>query len=79
MSAGIQSKAAQQGFGRRGPGLGAPTEKPKDGRQTLRRLLSYFRPELNYVISDKYASFSEHTVLSGSPKLPTVVPKRSNI
>ena len=50
MSGNIQSRAAQQGFGRRGPGLGAPTEKPKDGRQTLRRLLSYFRPELNYVI-----------------------------
>ena len=50
MSGSIQSRAAQQGFGRRGPGLGAPTEKPKDGRQTLRRLLSYFRPELNYVI-----------------------------
>ena len=50
MSGAIQSRAAQQGFGRRGPNLGAPTEKPKDGRQTLRRLLGYFRPELKYVI-----------------------------
>ena len=50
MSGAIQSRAAQQGFGRRGPNLGAPTEKPKDGRQTLRRLLGYFRPELKYVL-----------------------------
>ncbi len=50
MSGAIQSRAAQQGFGRRGPNLGAPTEKPTDGRQTLRRLLGYFRPELKYVI-----------------------------
>ena len=50
MSGAIQSRAAQQGFGRRGPNLGAPTEKPKDGRQTLRRLLGYFHPELKYVI-----------------------------
>ena len=50
MSGAIQSRAAQQGFGRRGPNLGAPTEKPKDGRQTLHRLLGYFRPELKYVI-----------------------------
>ena len=39
MSGSVQSRAAQQGFGRRGPNLGAPTEKPRDGRQTLRRLL----------------------------------------
>ena len=50
MSGGVQSRAAQQGFGRRGPNLGAPTEKPRDGRQTLRRLLGYFRPEQKYVI-----------------------------
>ncbi len=50
MSGAIQSRAAQQGFGRRGPNLGAPTEKPKDGRQTLHRLLGCFRPELKYVI-----------------------------
>ena len=50
MSSGVQSRAAQQGFGRRGPNLGAPTEKPRDGRQTLRRLLGYFRPEQKYVI-----------------------------
>ena len=50
MSSSVQSRAAQQGFGRRGPNLGAPTEKPRDGRQTLRRLLGYFRPEQKYVI-----------------------------
>ena len=50
MSGSVQSRAAQQGFGRRGPNLGAPTEKPRDGRQTLRRLLGYFRPERKYVI-----------------------------
>ena len=50
MSGSVQSRAAQQGFGRRGPGLGAPAEKPRDGRQTLRRLLGYFRPERKYVL-----------------------------
>ena len=32
---------------------------------------------LSYIISDKYASFSDRATLSGSPKLPTVVPKGS--
>ena len=50
MSGNVQSRSVQQGFGRRGPNPGAPTEKPRDGRQTLRRLLGYFRPELKYVI-----------------------------
>lgn len=36
---------------RRGPGnLGAPVEKPQDAKKTLRRLLSYFRAELPFVI-----------------------------
>ncbi len=35
--------------------------------------------ELSYLIADKYASFSDRTVLTGSPKLPTVVPKGSVI
>ncbi len=35
--------------------------------------------ELSYVISDKYAKFSDRTRLFGSPKLPTVVPKKSEI
>ena len=35
--------------------------------------------ELNYVISDKYASFSDRTRLTGDAKLPMVVPKRSAI
>ena len=35
--------------------------------------------ELDYIISDKYASFSDRTELKGNAKLPTVVPKGSNI
>ncbi|MBR0160839.1 MAG: glucose-1-phosphate adenylyltransferase subunit GlgD [Oscillospiraceae bacterium] len=35
--------------------------------------------ELSYIISDKYAKFSDRTRLFGSPKLPTVVPKKSEI
>ena len=35
--------------------------------------------ELDYIISDKYARFSDRTQLKGSAKLPTVVPKGSNI
>ena len=50
MSGNVQSNSVQQGFGRRGPNLGTPTEKPKAGRQTLRRLLGYFRPEMKYVV-----------------------------
>ena len=50
MSGSVQSNSVQQGFGRRGPNIGAPTEKPKSGRQTLRRLLGYFRPEMKYVV-----------------------------
>ena len=38
------------GFGRRGPGnMGAPVEKPKDGRKTLRRLLAYFKSQRGFV------------------------------
>lgn len=43
--------AAMQPSFRRGPGnLGAPVEKPQDAKKTLRRLLSYFRAELPFVI-----------------------------
>ncbi len=35
--------------------------------------------ELNYIVADKYASFSDRTVLTGSAKLPTVVPKKTKI
>ena len=35
--------------------------------------------ELNYVVADKYASFSDRTVLTGSSKLPIVVPKKTKI
>lgn len=38
-------------FGRRGPGnMGAPVEKPKDGRKTLRRLLAYFKSQRGFVV-----------------------------
>ncbi|MBR1456806.1 MAG: ABC transporter ATP-binding protein, partial [Oscillospiraceae bacterium] len=46
-----ESTAVQTSFrpgGRRN--MGAPTEKPKEGRKTLGRLLSYFRRESRYVI-----------------------------
>ena len=45
-----QSRPAQMGFGRRGPGMGAPVEKPKHGKQTLRRLLAYFKPQRSLVL-----------------------------
>jgi glucose-1-phosphate adenylyltransferase len=35
--------------------------------------------KLSYVISDKYASFSDHTRLNGNAKLPMVVPKGAKI
>ena len=35
--------------------------------------------ELKCVIADKYVSFSPETQIIGSPKLPTVVPKGTNI
>ncbi len=48
-----QSSLVNQGFARPGrPGsMGAPKEKPKEGGKTLRQLLTYFRPEIPYVIS----------------------------
>ena len=45
-----QSRPAQMGFGRRGLGMGAPVEKPKHGKQTLRRLLAYFKPQRGLVL-----------------------------
>ena len=45
-----QSRPAQMGFGRRGPGMGAPVEKPKHGKQTLGRLLAYFKPQRGLVL-----------------------------
>ncbi len=45
-----QTTAVQPSF-RRGPGnFGAPVEKAQDSQKTLRRLLSYFRAELPFVI-----------------------------
>ena len=47
----IQSSTVQRGFRPGGRGnLGAPVEKPKEGKKTLARLISYFRPEKKYVI-----------------------------
>lgn len=46
---GYQSKTAQKGFARR-PDRGALVEKPKEGRQTLRRLSCYFAPERALVL-----------------------------
>ena len=46
------SSVAQQGF-RRGMGrgnMGAPVEKPKNGKETLARLIRYFAPETTYVL-----------------------------
>ena len=40
----------QPGFSRRGAGFGAPVEKPENTKQTLMRLLTYFRSELKFVI-----------------------------
>lgn len=45
-----QSKTAQQGFARRGGMMGAPVEKPKNGRETVRRLVSYFSAEKKAVL-----------------------------
>ncbi|MBQ6622115.1 MAG: ABC transporter ATP-binding protein [Mogibacterium sp.] len=51
MSASSQTKqTVQQGFGRGRRAPGAPVEKPKDGKKTLRRLLTYFHAEQKTVI-----------------------------
>ncbi len=52
MSASVQSNTVQQGFrpgGGRGR-MGAPVEKPKEGKKTFSRLIGYFAPERKYVI-----------------------------
>ena len=47
----VRSSAAQQGFRPAGRGnMGAPVEKPKEGKKTLSRLIAYFGPEKKYVI-----------------------------
>ena len=43
------SSLANKGFQRR-PQRGASVEKPKKGKQTVRRLIAYFRPEMKTVI-----------------------------
>ena len=45
-----KSSAVQRSFVRGPRNLGAPVEKPKEGKKTLSRLLSYFKPEMKYVI-----------------------------
>ncbi len=48
----VKSGSVQQGFGRGNRArMGAPIEKPKEGRKTLRRLTGYFRSELHYLIA----------------------------
>lgn len=43
-------RSVQQGF-RRGPGMmGAPIEKAENSKQTLLRLLAYFKPERKTVL-----------------------------
>ena len=47
-----QNNSMRQAMGRRGPGMmGAPVEKPKDGKNTFKRLIRYFRAELGLVIA----------------------------
>ena len=48
----VQSSTVQRGFRPGGgrAGMGAPVEKPKEGKKTLARLISYFGPEKHYVI-----------------------------
>ena len=49
---GNRSSMVRMSMGRRGPGMmGAPVEKPKDGKNTFKRLLKYFRQELGLVIA----------------------------
>ena len=52
MSTTVQSSSAvRQGFRRGGRmNLGAPVEKPKDGKKTFGRMLAWFRPEWGYVL-----------------------------
>ena len=44
-------QSRQMNLGRRGPGApGAPVEKPKNGKQTLKRLLAYFKSQRAFVV-----------------------------
>ena len=45
-----KSSTVQRGFARGPRNLGAPVEKPKEGKKALGRLISYFKPEIKYVI-----------------------------
>ena len=49
MNQNSKSSAIQQGFGRGPRNIGAPVEKPKEGKKALSRLISYFKPEMKYV------------------------------
>ena len=50
MNQNSKSSAIQQGFGRGPRNIGAPVEKPKEGKKALSRLIAYFKPEMKYVI-----------------------------
>ncbi len=47
-----QAPQPQVTFGHRGRGsrMGAPVEKPKDGKKTFRRMMAYFQPEMKLLI-----------------------------
>ncbi|MBQ6509549.1 MAG: ABC transporter ATP-binding protein [Flexilinea sp.] len=45
-----KSSTVQRGFARGPRNLGAPVEKPKEGKKALGRLIAYFKPEMKYVI-----------------------------
>ena len=50
MNRDIKSSTVQRGFARGPRSMGAPTEKPKEGKKTMRRLIAFFAPEKKYVI-----------------------------
>ena len=51
MNNSVKSSAAQQGFARGNRrNMGAPVEKPKEGKKSLMRLIAYFGPEKKLVL-----------------------------
>ncbi|MBR0085881.1 MAG: ABC transporter ATP-binding protein, partial [Lachnospiraceae bacterium] len=50
-SSSASAQTLGRAMGRRGPGnMGAPVEKPKEGKKTLIRLMGYFKPEMFFVV-----------------------------
>ena len=41
-----KSSTVQRGFARGPRNLGAPVEKPKEGKKALGRLIAYFKPDM---------------------------------